>query len=64
MVKKVKSYTAADLLPFFDRPAMTENVPGVAITLDQNLSAKQIEFQCHSADEYTPVTGFTMKNVR
>lgn len=64
MAKKVKSYNSADLLPTFHRPKPTENVPGVSITLDQKLIAKQIEFQCHTTDEFTPVSGFTMKNVR
>jgi hypothetical protein len=63
VVVKVKLYKVAPLLPSFDRPAETENVPGISITVDKNIAAKNIEFVCHIAEEYTPVTGFTLVNV-
>ncbi|CAB3978528.1 sushi, von Willebrand factor type A, EGF and pentraxin domain-containing 1-like [Paramuricea clavata] len=63
VVVKVKLYKVAPLLPSFDRPAETENVPGISITVDKNIAAKNIEFVCHIAKEYTPVTGFTLVNV-
>ena len=59
----MKSYRVAPLLPSFDRPAETENVPGISITVDKNVAAKNIEFVCHIAEKYTPVPGYTLVNV-
>nr|XP_058970077.1 uncharacterized protein LOC131796502 [Pocillopora verrucosa] len=57
-------YKSIDALPEWTKPELTETVPAFTIWIDESQSLRKYEFQCAKSDEYVPLPGFIMKDVR
>ena len=64
VTNKATYYTRIDALPEWTKPALTENVPAFTIWIDESQALRKYEFQCAKSDEYVPLTGYVMKDVR
>ena len=64
VTNKETYYTKIDALPEWTKPALTENVPAFTIWIDESQNLRKYEFQCAKSDEYVPLTGYVIKNVR
>ena len=64
VINKESYYTKIDALPEWTKPALTENVPAFTIWIDESQALRKYEFQCAKSDEYVPLTGYVMKDVR
>ena len=64
VTNKATYYTRIDALPEWTKPALTENVPAFTIWIDESQNLRKYEFQCAKSDEYVPLTGYVMKDVR
>ena len=64
VTNKATYYTRIDALPEWTKPALTDNVPAFTIWIDESQALRKYEFQCARSDEYVPLTGYVMKDVR
>ncbi|XP_068704567.1 uncharacterized protein [Montipora foliosa] len=61
---KATYYSRIDVLPEWTRPDESGNVPAISIWIDEAKLLRKYEFHCSKSDRYTPLTGFTITNVR
>ncbi|CAH3028156.1 unnamed protein product [Porites evermanni] len=61
---KATYYSTIDVLPEWTRPNETENVPAISIWIDDAEALRKYEFQCSKADEYSPLSGYKITDVR
>ena len=61
---KFAQYNKTTVLPEFTKPGMQENVPALAVWVDENGDLRKAEFQCGFSTEYVPITGYKLQEVR
>ena len=61
---KATYYSTIDVLPEWTRPNETENVAAISIWIDDAQALRKYEFQCSRADEYSPLSGYKITDVR
>ena len=61
---KATYYSRIDVLPEWTRPDESGNVPAISIWIDEAQLLRKYEFHCSKSDRYTPLTGFTITDVR
>lgn len=61
---KASYYANIDVLPGWTRPDQSGNVPAISIWIDEAQALRKYEFQCAKSDEYTPLTGYKLTDVR
>lgn len=64
VTNRARYYKSIDALPEWTKPELTETVPAFTIWIDESQSLRKYEFQCAKSDEYVPLPGFIMKDVR
>ena len=64
VTNKATYYKIIDALPEWTKPELTETVPAFTIWIDESQALRKYEFQCAKSDEYVPLTGYVMKDVR
>ena len=61
---KATYYSRIDVIPQWTRPDVTGNVPAISIWIDEAQALRKYEFQCATADKYSPITGYEITDVR
>ncbi|XP_048589634.1 uncharacterized protein LOC5511196 [Nematostella vectensis] len=62
--KAFPEYASTSTLPSYDKPAVTELSPGVAVEVKKDGTLYAAEFMMGESDSYSPMVGVTLKNVR